>query len=115
MRKRSYTPRRANLARWLAGAPAHILDCFDDPSTTDRYTVLYTGVLLAGRGTSYSETAVPYRAMSERPSHPQGVGMWGELTAAQAAAYRYANGKFRVPWSALPKAVQQCTINDGKP
>jgi hypothetical protein len=79
---RTYTPRRANLKRWLEQAPPYILDVFDNKGkTADRYTVFLCGEFLSGD--TYANTHVPYLGMSEAPSHPQGVSMWGEMDAAR--------------------------------
>lgn len=111
---RPYTPRRAS-QRWLEGAPDHILDCFHNVSGT--WDVLYTGILLSQRGEglrTYANCYLGGREMSADPHHPQGVGMWFELTASEAALYRYRNGHKRVKWKDLPEKVRECAIRDGK-
>ncbi len=102
---RKYTPRRAG-ARWLKDAPAYVLDCFDDARTVDRYTVLFTGNLLETDGT-FDNTFVHGLGMSSAPSHPQGISMWLELKAYEAAAYRYRNHHRRVRWLDLPKNIRR--------
>lgn len=113
----TYTPRRASLKRWLDSAPTHILDCFDDGENckhADRFTVFFTGpgylMTRDNKPRTFGNTIVPYLGASERPSHPQGFGQHGELSADQTAAYRYRNGKRRVRWLDLPEAVRNaCT------
>jgi hypothetical protein len=103
-----YRPRRAG-ARWREDAPAYVLDCFDYPAFTDRYTVLLgERFLVAGNGPG--ETTVPYLAMSGAPTHPQGISLWGEMSAAQAAAYRYRNGHRRARWLDLPEVVRRHVV-----
>lgn len=113
-----YTPRRAG-KRWREGAPDYILDCFDDKGWTDRYTVLFCGEFLmytAKDGSicegsdTFANTYVQYVGMSGAPTHPQGFSMWGELTAQQAAAYRYREGKHRVRWLDLPEHIRKHVI-----
>ena len=66
----SYTPRRMP-KRFLDGAPAGILDIFDNGGEThDRYTVVYNYPDQDGR-----DIWLPYRGMSEHPSSPQGFGI----------------------------------------
>ena len=103
-----YTPRRASLKRWLEGAPDYVLDCFDDKRTGDRYTVMFTGRLLEhyGEDKTFANTYVQYLNMSGAPSHPQGVSMWGELKAYEAAAYRYHNHHRRIRWNDLPEHIK---------
>ena len=103
---RKYTPRRAG-KRWLDGAPEYVLDVFDDNGDyTDRYTVLFGGSLLVSDGT-FANTYVQGLGMSDAPAHPQGVSMWIELGAYQAASYRYSNGHHRIKWCELPEHIQR--------
>jgi hypothetical protein len=106
-RRRVYTPRRAGLRRWLAMAPDYVLDCFDNGGFGDRYTVMFCGEMLMGTDTTFAGTIVPYLGMSGAPTHPQGVSMWGELGAGQAAHYRAGNGRFRVKWMELPAEIRE--------
>ena len=109
---RQYRPRRAR-SRWLEGAPAEVLDVFDNGGkTADRYTVFFGGPMLIMTGAAADvnpgSVDVPYLGMSETPSHPQGVGMWGELRAYEVANYRYKHGRERIRWADLPDAVKEC-------
>ena len=108
MNHRKYTPRRAG-ARWLAEAPDYVLDCFDDPRTGDRYTVMFTGSLLEtfGEEQTFANVRVQFLGMSGAPTHPQGISMWGELKAHEAAAYRCANHHRRVKWLDLPEEIRR--------
>ncbi len=115
--KRKYTPRRASLTRWLESAPPHILDCFDDGEDcpyADRFTIIFTGDRIMTRHNeepaTFANTIVPYLACSERPSHPQRVGIHGEFSANACAAYRYRNGKRRCKWLDLPEAVRKACL-----
>ncbi len=99
----TYTPRRAG-KRWREGAPDYILDCFDDKTEGDRYTVMFTGKLLIRYA---RDVYVQYLGMSGAPEHPQGVSMWGEMKAHEAAAYRYRNGHRRVRWLDLPEHIRK--------
>ena len=117
MKPHTYTPRRASLKRWLASAPVHILDCFDDGENcqhADRFTILFTGpgyLMTKGDGPrTYASAIIPYLACSERPNHPQGFGQYGEFSASQAAAFRYRNGKRRVRWLNLPESVRKACL-----
>ena len=108
--KRQYTPRRANLTRWLQSSPPHILDCFDDGPNAphaDRFTILFTGDYLLGDGPN---TRIQYLGCS---ANPQYCGGHGELDRSEAAAFRYRNGKRRVRWLDLPVAVRRaCMAED---
>lgn len=105
---RAYKPRRAG-KRWLEAAPEYVLDCFDDPRTCDRYTVLFGGSLLNGTKDG-REVWIDYLGMSGAPTHPQGFSQYGELKPHEAAAYRYANGKRRVRWLDLPENIRAHVI-----
>ena len=117
-----YTPRRANLKRWLKGAPDYILDVLDNKGkSVDRYTVLFTGPLLStchGEPVrTFSNTLVQYLGLSDAPSHPQGVSMWGEMAAHEAAGYRYRCGHDRIRWLDLPEAIRNHVyfrVNEGE-
>lgn len=111
----NYTARKAG-KRWLEGAPAYILDVFDDKRTCDRYTVVFgrefayhtlpDGKCEEGFG-ELSNTYMRFLGMSNAPSHPQGVSMWGELKAYDLSAYRYRNAHCRVRWLDLPEHIRE--------
>jgi len=103
----TYKPRRCS-KRWLDGdCPDGVLCIMDDPRYTDRYTVFYKEVHeYDGRRYLFG------RAMSEHPTHPQGVGLSIEMQAHGVAAYRYANKHRYCKWTDLPKAVQDCVRRD---
>ena len=98
-----YKPRRSR-ERWLEGAPRALLACYDNGGRTfDRYTALYGAPLWVpsmGR-------MVPARFMSAHPSHPQGVGMFGEIEAWN----RDVLGR-KVRFKDLPPDVQACIVRD---
>lgn len=97
----SYRPRRAS-KRWQENAPDYVLDCFDNKGQTmDRYTVYFGGTLWEpsmGR-------KVQCLNMSDAPSSPQGVSMWGETDVSQRPAHR------RVAWMDLPENIRQHVID----
>jgi hypothetical protein len=106
-----YKPRRAG-KRWLEGAPAYVLDVFDNKGeTADRYTVLFTDEHLTQHGDKqFATTYVPYLGMSGAPSHPQGISQWGETCAYDAVAYRYRCGKQRIKWLDLPENIRRHVV-----
>lgn len=108
-----YTPRRAGKKRWLEGAPEYVLDVLDSKGPGERYTVLFAGSLLireSAAGNRRGRVIVPFLGMSDAPSHPQGVSMWGEMDARDAAAYRYRCGKERIRWLDLPEHIRAHVI-----
>ena len=107
---RDYTPRKCS-RRWLDGdCPSGILAIFDNKGATcDRYTVVYSEPL---SGTTPADMWLGYRAMSENPSSPLGVGLWGEFTAYAAAQYRYHYKHQYAKWTSLPQSVQECVKRD---
>lgn len=106
----TYKPRRAS-KRWLdSDCPAGVLAIFDHPKFTDRYTVFY-----AETATYQGQVWVSYRAMSESPCSPQGVGLYGEMKAHDAAAYRYCSSHYAAKWSSLPEAVKDLVRRDLTP
>lgn len=105
----TYTPRRQN-ARWLdSDCPRGVLAIYDDSRTFDRFTVFYATPIVAG---DYAKTVIGYRGMSESPCAPNGFGMYGEMSAYEAANYRYANRNRACKWSDLPLAVQELVRRD---
>ena len=108
-----YRPRRARKC-WLEGAPPEVLDVIDDPEFADRYTVLLCGKMLVLRNEAYAptlaNTIVPYLGMSGNPRSPQGVCMWGQMYAWDAAAFRYAKGHRRIKWGDLPDEVKNVVV-----
>jgi hypothetical protein len=106
---RSYTPRRAS-SRWLDGdCPTGVLAIFDHPKEFERYTVFYVEPIT---GTTYADMWLGYRGMSSDPTHPQGVGIFGEMEAYAVAAYRYRNKHRYATWSSLPDAVKAVVRHD---
>lgn len=83
--------------------PEDVADIFDNPQFGDRYTVVYRDV---------SHGFIGYRAMSENPFHPQGIGLYCEMRVYQFSAYRDANRRKRVEWSRLPELVRECVKAD---
>lgn len=106
---RNYSPRRQS-AKWLdSDCPKGVLAIFDDPRFADRYTVFYADPIRRG---SYARTIIGYRAMSENPSHPQGVGLFGEMDAHSVAMFRHSRKHRKARWSDLPEAVKRCVRDD---
>lgn len=87
--------------------------CYDNGGkTADRYTVLYTGRYTHLTGGEYW-----YRGMSERPAHPQGVGMLGtsqnyidNRSWGQRGGYSHL-GK-PVQFDDLPPEVRRVAMDD---
>lgn len=103
-----YTPRRQS-KRWLdGGCPAGVLAILDSGAKcADRYTVIYKDPVC---GKTYADMILGFRGMSAAPFHPQGVGMYGELKAYEAAGLRYRSRSCK--WSDLPADVQKCVRQD---
>lgn len=108
---RNYKPRRQS-KRWLDGdCPAGVLAILDaGPKEFERWTVIYAEPIC---GTRRRDMTLWFRGMSNNPSHPQGVGMAGEMSAHEVAAFRYRSKP--VKWSALPEAVKACVRRDCQP
>ena len=107
-----YTPRRQS-RRWLDGdCPAGVLAIYDNGGATfDRFTVFYRDTVTDDRGTVW----IGYRGMSEHPAAPQGFGIYGEMPAHEARAYRYTNSHRAARWSELPPDVQTAVRRDCQP
>lgn len=98
----TYRPRRAG-KRWLEHAPEYVLDVFDNKGkTADRYTVLFGGTLLDPQ--LLKERKVHFLGMSEHPTHPQGVSMWGECPAS------WRPSRQRIRWADLPESIRKHVI-----
>lgn len=106
---RKYTPRRQS-KRWLdVDCPRGVLAVYDNGGeTADRYTVFYAETIPAPGGAVW----IGFRGMSENPSHPQGVGLYDEMRAHEATAYRRAVSHQACTWSSLPEAVKACVRRD---
>lgn len=101
---RSYRPRRSS-KRWLEGAPKALLAVYDSgEKDSDRYTALYGEPLWNAK--DFGNT-VPARFMSSNPSHPQGIGIFGEHPSWD----RKSLGK-KVRFKDLPEPVKRCIVND---
>lgn len=99
----SYQPKRSS-PRWLEGAPAPVLACYDSgDKTIDRYTVLYG----APWWTPDMGRTVPYAAMNAAPFHPQGFGQHGEMRSCD----RSALGK-KIRFLDLPADCQKMVRQD---
>jgi hypothetical protein len=99
---RKYTPRRAG-KRWQENAPEYVLDVFDNRGkTADRYAVLFGGSLL--EDVLLKARKVYCLCMSEYPSHPQGVSMWGECETS------YRPSRERIRWLDLPENIRRHVI-----
>lgn len=99
----SYRPKRST-QRWLEGAPKALLAVYDNGGkSADRYTALYGAPLWEPE----MGTMLPARFMSTYPSHPQGIGIFGEHPAHE----RGALGR-KVRFLDLPEPVRRCIIND---
>lgn len=113
---KTYMPRRAT-KRWTHDAPTYVLDVFDHPKFGDRYTVFLAGSegfhldkagnIVSGMG-DYGRSYLQYFGANEAPTHPQGVGMWGEMPAYDVANYRRSYSHKRIAWRDLPESVKAC-------
>jgi hypothetical protein len=108
-----YRPRRAS-SRWLDGdCPKGVLAIYDNGGmdkrngSGDRYTVFYAEPIPGPNG-----WWIGYRGMSERPSAPYGIGIYGELEAHKVAAYRYRSSHQACKWTSLPAEVQDVVRRD---
>ncbi len=108
---RPFTLRRMPKRFRDADCPEGVLDIFDEgpDGSADRYTVIYTRVM----GDTFSRY-VGYRGMSSHPTHPQGIGIYGEFKVHECMNYRRACAKKRVKWSDLPKDVRAVVLHDCK-
>ena len=99
----NYKTRRA-VKRWLDSAPEYVLDCFDNKGKiTDRYTVLFGGSLLDPA--LLKDRKVFILGMSGAPTHPQGISMWGESSAA------WRPSRERVKWLDLPENIRNHVVS----
>lgn len=99
----AYKPRRSR-ARWLEGAPKALLAVYDNGGrSADRYTALYGAPIW----TPEYGRKVPCRFMSKYPSHPQGIGLSGEVPAWNRAPF----GR-KVRFLDLPPDVRRCIVAD---
>jgi hypothetical protein len=85
----------------------HRISCWDsDSKFADRYCVVYLD--------EEDELGkVPYVGMSERPFHPQGVGMHGEMPVRNVT-YRGRGGVFdkRIEFADLPEDCRKLVLMD---
>ena len=96
------------------GMPKYVR-VYDDGSSIDRYTVVFTG-RYRGKGNFV------YLAMNAAPFHPQGFGQHGEHHVqidVNAAGFAPAMGRKnhlgrRIPFSALPDNCQKLVLRDYK-
>ena len=105
----SYRPRTQSKKFLDGDCPSGVLAIYDNGGKTfDRYTVFYKPTESA----SYSELWIGYRGMSESPSSPQGFGIYSEMPAHQARAYRSSIYRESAKWSSLPDAVKDVVRRD---
>ena len=102
------------------GVPRYVR-CYDNGGeSADRYTVAYTRRSNKIDERGYDRT-YDFRAMSEHPFHPQGVGMWGEtrhypVDAPRGAWPTKVGGSChlgtRIPFTDLPEDCQRLVVSD---
>lgn len=111
----SYTPRRQS-NRWLDGdCPKEVLAVMDNGGKTfDRYTVFYVPTKAMREEYPHRGMWIGFRGMSERPSSPNGFGIYEEMEAYKVAEYRYRAKRDYATWSSLPKEVQDVVRRDCK-
>ncbi len=96
-----YQPKRSS-ARWNEAAPHFVLACYDNGGkSVDRYTVLLGWPIW----TESMGRNVPYFAMSDAPTHPQGFSQYGEMPSQN----RGACGK-HIRWLDLPEHIRSHVI-----
>lgn len=108
--------------RLMPGGVPRWIRCYDNGGVDaggsgDRYTVCFTG----RRGTQDNEAF--YRAMSERPFHPQGIGLWMSHPLRHCDVNRHgfapAIGRKchlgrRIPFKDLPPDCRKLVLQDYK-
>jgi hypothetical protein len=89
----------------------------DKGGSADRYTVCFTSKA-GSRNGEYS-----YRAMSEYPFHPQGIGLWCSSSNHHCDVNKWGFAPMigrknhlgtRIPFSALPADCQKLVLRDYK-
>lgn len=120
------TARRA--ARLMPGGVPRWVRCYDNSGeTADRYTVVFTGRYHTGncrggrdRRTHADICRTFVLSLSERPFHPQGVGLSSELPGrpdVNASGFAPAVGRrnhlgTRIPYDALPSDCQRAVMQE---
>jgi hypothetical protein len=108
--------RQRQRTKWLPDGSPRYVRCYDDGGrTADRYTVVFTGPYRF----KHTDGEFMSLAMSDRPFHPQGVGMHGFHTLQIDAPHGWACaigrschlGK-RIPYSQLPAECRQLVLHD---
>lgn len=109
----SYKPRPLS-ARWLDGdCPPGVLAIYDNPTYADRYTIFYSHISEYPReGQTGLGGWIDYRAASENPFHPCGIGLYCQMRVYQLNEYRRVNGRRKCKWSDLPEKVKQLARQD---
>lgn len=108
--KNSYTPRKL-AKQWLEGAPAEVLACYANKCGT--FDVIYA--VYPAEDRTFANCIVAGREMDSDPCHPQGVGMYFEISAWDFCRYRERNKRRRIKWEDLPEKVKACVLSDIKP
>lgn len=104
-----YKPRKMRAAK-LVGAPAALLAVYDNGGrSADRYTALYGEPLWDPK---YPHT-IPARFMSSHPSHPQGIGLFGDVPS-NVRGWNSPLGRC-VAFADLPEPVRRCIEADCLP
>lgn len=108
------TPKQARHERLMPGGIPRYVRVYDEPTTTDRYTVVFTG-RYAGRPVGGCD----YVGMSADPFHPCGYGQHGEsLTVIDApngwppAMGRKCHLGKRIAFTDLPDECQRVVMSD---
>lgn len=108
------TPKQARHERLMPGGIPRYIRVYDEPTTADRYTVVFTG-RYAGRPVGGCD----YVGMSADPFHPCGFGQHGESRTVidapggwpPAMGRKCHLGK-RIPFTDLPAPCQQLVLTD---
>jgi hypothetical protein len=89
---------------WKPDGTPRYIQCRDAADCGDRYTVWFTG-----RPPLRNDEWVQYRAMSEHPFNPQGIGLWGEIERYKLRSY--PGGK-RISFADLPDDCRKLVLRD---
>ncbi|OHU47134.1 hypothetical protein BKG82_26105 [Mycobacteroides chelonae] len=96
--------------KYLDGdCPDAVLAIYDDPQSTDRYTIFYTRIDYdADTRTRW----IAYRAASENPSAPTGIGLLGQMDTHEARQFRNKSSNQYTHWTQLPAPVKDTVKQD---
>lgn len=92
--------------RFLPNGIPRYVRCYDDPTSGDRFTVVFTGRYQGRDGCDYL-------GMNSYPFHPQGIGQHGwSRDVIDYPTYGHLGKKIK--FTDLPKDCQQCVLQSYK-